>query len=259
MIRIWLLAAAFVWPALVSAQAAAPATAVPAATAPAANAPTTAAPATAAPATPAPATPAPAAAAPAAPAPVTAAPPPSDGAKIAAGVCSACHGVDGHSVAPANPNLAGLPAAYITLQLMHFKAGIRQNAIMQGFAATLSDADMVALGEYFSKQVPKANSATDPAMVRAGQAIFRGGIASAGVPACAACHSPDGAGIPTNFPRLAGQWADYTYAQLKAFSSGARGNDSTDKDINGHIMYTIAGKLTDANMHALAQFAQGLH
>ena len=141
---------------------------------------------------------------------------------------------------------------------MHFKAGIRQNAIMQGFAATLSDADMVALGEYFSKQAPKANSATDPALVQAGQAIFRGGIASAGVPACAACHSPDGAGIPANFPRLAGQWADYTYAQLKAFSSGARGNDSAGKDVNGHIMYAIAGKLTDANMHALAQFAQGL-
>ena len=78
------------------------------------------------------------------------------------------------------------------------------------------------------------------------------------MPACAACHSPDGAGIPRNFPRLAGQWSDYTYAQLKAFASGARGNDAAAKDINGHIMYAIAGKLTDANMHALAQFAQGL-
>jgi cytochrome c553 len=221
MIRNWLLAAAIALPALASAQAPAPA-AAPAATTPAA------------------------------------APAPSDGAKIVAGVCSACHGVDGHSVAPANPNLAGMPAAYVALQLAHFKAGIRVNAIMMGFASTLSDADMVAVGEYFSKQVPKPGTAKDPALVKAGEKIFRAGIPAAGVPACMACHSPDGAGIPKNFPRLAGQWSDYTYSQLKAFSSGARGNDKAGKDVNGHIMYTIAGKLSDDQMHALAEYTQGL-
>jgi cytochrome c553 len=194
-------------------------------------------------------------------------PPAAEGAKPAAGanatqivatVCAACHGTDGRGTAPTNPNLAGLPADYITLQLAHFKSGLRQNPIMQGFAATLSDADMVALGEYFAKQKPVTGKAHDAALAKAGQAIFRGGIAASGVPACAACHSPDGAGIPKNFPRVAGQSADYTYAQLKAFHDGARGDDKDGKDVDGHIMHTIAARLTDAEMHAVAEYMQGL-
>ncbi len=193
----------------------------------------------------------------AAPAAAPASPTP-DAAKIVNEVCAACHGADGHSAAPANPNLAGLPADYITLQLAHFKAGIRTNAIMQSFAATLSDADMAALGAYFAKQKPKLASAKDVALVKAGQKIYRGGIAATGVPACAACHSPDGAGIARNYPRVSGQYADYTYAQLKAFGSGERGNDKAGKDVNGQIMHAIASKLTDAQMKAVAEYMQGL-
>jgi len=173
-------------------------------------------------------------------------------------VCAACHGADGNSVSPANPNLAAQGADYITLQLTHFKAGIRVNATMQAMTATLSPADMTALGVYFSQQKLKGQASKDIALVKAGQAIWRGGDADTGVPACAACHSPDGAGIPKNYPRISGQYADYTYAQLKAFQSGARGADPAGKDVNGAIMHTIASKLTDAQMKALADYAAGL-
>ncbi len=219
MIRNWLVAAVFAWPALVSAQAAAPAEAAK---------------------------------------PAAAAAPAPDAAKIVATVCAACHGTDGHSVASANPNLAGLPAAYIAQQLAHFKSGVRPGTVMPGFAATLSTADMAALGAYFAKQVPKPGTARDPALVQAGQKIFRAGIPATGVPACAACHAPDGAGIPKNYPRVGGQWADYTYAQLKAFAGGQRGSDPKGIDANGHIMAVIAAKLTDAQMRAVAEYMQGL-
>src|SRR5215470_8939515 len=130
-------------------------------------------------------------------------------------VCAACHGADGNSPSPANPNLAGQHADYLTLQLMHFKSGVRSNPIMAGMVANLSPEDMRALGVYFSQQTPKAGSARDPALVAAGQKLFRGGNAATGLPACAACHSPTGAGIPSRYPRLSWQYADYTFAQLK--------------------------------------------
>src|SRR5690348_364820 len=176
--------------------------------------------------------------------------------QIATQVCAACHGADGNSAAAANPNLAGQGADYITLQLMHFKAGVRVNATMQAMAATLSDADMKALGIYFSQQKPKGLGAKDPALVKAGQKLWRGGDEATDVPACAACHSPTGVGIPRNYPRLAGQYADYVDAQLKAFKSGARGADP--KDANGHVMATIAGEMTDEQMKAVADYASGL-
>jgi cytochrome c553 len=178
--------------------------------------------------------------------------------QIVTEVCAACHGADGNSVAPANPNLAGQDADYITLQLVHFKAGVRTNAVMQAMAAPLADADMNSLGSYFAKQTPKGLSAKDPALAEAGQRLWRGGDAGNDVPACAACHSPTGAGIPKNFPRLAGQYADYTYAQLKAFKAGERGDDAAGKDLNGRIMNTIAQKLSDAQMKAAADYAAGL-
>jgi cytochrome c553 len=178
--------------------------------------------------------------------------------QIAAQVCAACHGADGNSAAAANPNLAGQGADYITLQLMHFKAGVRVNATMQAMAATLSDADMKALGIYFSRQKPKGLGAKDPALVKAGQKLWRGGDEATDVPACAACHSPTGAGIPKNYPRLAGQYADYVYAQLKAFQSGARGADPGGKDVNGRIMASIAHDMADAQMKAVADYAAGL-
>ena len=176
--------------------------------------------------------------------------------QIVTQVCAACHGADGNSVAPANPTLAGQGAAYITLQLMHFKAGVRVNATMQAMAATLSDDDMRALGVYFEQQKPKDLGAKDPKLAEAGADVWRGGDSATEVPACAACHSPTGAGIPKNYPRLAGQYADYVYAQLKAFKSGARGADA--KDANGRVMATIAGNMTDEQMKAVADYASGL-
>ena len=178
--------------------------------------------------------------------------------QIVTQICAACHGADGNSAAPANPNLAGQGADYITLQLAHFKAGVRVNATMQAMAATLSDADMRALGAYYAQQKPKGLAAKDPALVKTAQQLWRGGDATAGVPACASCHSPSGSGIPKNYPRLAGQYADYTYAQLKAFKAGERGADAAGKDVNGRVMTAIATKLSDEQMKAVADYAAGL-
>jgi cytochrome c553 len=173
-------------------------------------------------------------------------------------VCSACHGTDGNSPTPVNPGIAAQPAEYITLQLTHFQAGIRLNPVMQGMAATLKPEDMKALGHYFSQQKPKNLAAKDAALVTAGQKLYRGGDAAAGVPACAACHAPNGAGVPKSYPRLAGQYADYTYAQLKAFKAGERGADKDGKDVNGRIMATIAAKMSDSQMKAVAEYTSGL-
>ncbi|MEO9135576.1 MAG: c-type cytochrome [Casimicrobiaceae bacterium] len=183
---------------------------------------------------------------------------PAKARQIVSQVCAACHGVDGNSVVSANPNLAGQGADYITLQLMHFKAGVRVNATMQAMAATLSEADMQAIGVYFSQQKPKGLAARDPALVKLAQQLWRGGDAATDVPACAACHSPTGAGVPRNFPRLAGQYADYTYAELKAFKTGERGADPGGKDVNGRIMSAIAHEMTDEQMKAIADYAAGL-
>jgi cytochrome c553 len=173
-------------------------------------------------------------------------------------VCSACHGTDGNSPTATNPSIAGQPADYIALQLAHFKSGIRANPVMQGMSASLTPADMKALGIYFSRQVAKPMAAKDPTLVTAGQKLWRGGNAATGVPACAACHAPDGAGMPKNYPRLARQYAEYTYAQLKAFGARERGADKDGKDVNGRIMATIASKMTDAQMKAAAEYASGL-
>jgi len=178
--------------------------------------------------------------------------------QIVSQVCAACHGADGTSPTPANPSIAGMPADYITVQLQHFKAGIRVNPTMQAMAAPLSDADMVALGAYFASQKPKPAGAKDAALAKQGQKLWRTGDASTGIPACSACHGPAGAGVPKNYPRLAGQWPDYTIAQLKAFRAGERGNDAAGKDRNGKIMAGVARGMTDAQMKAVAEYAQGL-
>ncbi len=173
-------------------------------------------------------------------------------------VCSACHGLDGNSTTPVNPSLAGMPAEYITLQLTHFKAGIRVNPVMQGMAATLTPEEMKALGIYFAHQNPKGLAAKDASVLTAGQSLYRGGDAGTGVPACAACHGPDGSGVPKNYPRLGGQYAEYTYAQLKAFKQGERGADKEGKDVNGRIMAAITSRMTDAQMKAVAEYTSGL-
>jgi cytochrome c553 len=174
-------------------------------------------------------------------------------------VCAACHGADGNSPSPANPNLAGQGAQYITLQLEHFKSGVRNSAVMAGMVATLTPEDMRALGAYFAQQKPKASAAKDRNLVLTGQKVYRGGNAATGLPACSACHSPTGVGIPSRYPRLSGQHADYTYTQLKSFKAGERGNDKDGTDVNGKVMSQVATRMSDAEMQAAAQYAAGLH
>jgi cytochrome c553 len=178
--------------------------------------------------------------------------------QIAETVCAACHGADGNSAVSINPVLAGQGAEYITRQLQHFKAGIRANAVMSGMTAALTPADMVALGIYFSQQKPKGGTAKDPAMVKVGQSLYRGGVQASGLPACSSCHSPDGAGIPKNYPRIGGQYADYLYAQLKAFKAGDRGADKDGKDVQGKVMAAVAQKMSDEQMKAVADYSAGL-
>jgi cytochrome c553 len=174
-------------------------------------------------------------------------------------VCAACHGADGNSASAINPSLAGQLPQYITLQLMHFKSGIRSSPVMQGLAATLSAEDMRALGAYFASQKPKGQAAKDPALALAGQKLYRGGNAANGTPACASCHAPSGGGIPARYPRLSGQYADYTFAQLQAFKAGERGMDKDGKDVNGKVMTQIAARMSEHDMRAVAEYAAGLH
>ena len=173
--------------------------------------------------------------------------------QAAAMVCAACHGGDGNSAIAINPSLAGQHQQYITKQLMNFKSGERNNAIMKGMIATLAtDDDMKNVAAYFAAQKPRPGIARDQALVDEGRKIYRGGDGATGVPACMACHSPSGAGIPAQYPRLAGQMKEYTLAQLKAFRAGDRANDSAA------MMRTIASKLSDKQMDALAEYVSGL-
>jgi cytochrome c553 len=172
-------------------------------------------------------------------------------------VCAACHGADGNSVQAANPVLAGQHSEYLAKQLGDFKSkdgkpGARSNPIMAGMVANLSDDDMRGLAAFFQAQKPSARAARDAAKAKVGQSIYRGGILSKGVAACSACHSPNGAGVPAQFPRVAGQYAEYTAAQLKAFRSGERANDPN------RIMRTVAEKLSDQDIAAVAEYISGL-
>ncbi|HET7649543.1 MAG TPA: c-type cytochrome [Gammaproteobacteria bacterium] len=172
------------------------------------------------------------------------------GQKKAASTCAACHGADGNSASPQFPKLAGQNADYIVKQLQDFKSGKRQNPIMSGMAAGLSEQDMQNVAAWFSSQKVQTGEA-DPGLVKAGEALYRGGDKGAQIPACSACHGPDGAGnAPMVVPALAGQHADYVIAQLKAFASGAR---------KSPMMDTIAARLNDSQMKAVASYIQGLH
>ena len=171
---------------------------------------------------------------------------------IATSVCAACHGADGNSPIPTNPNLAAQFPQYLYKQLSDYKSGRRKNPIMMGIVASLSDDDMRNLAEYFSQQKAQPGAARDRDLVAAGQHLYRGGDSRSGVPACAACHSPDGAGIPIQFPRLSGQHGEYTLAQLQLFRSGERANDSNS------VMRTIAQRMNDKAMAAVAEYISGL-
>jgi cbb3-type cytochrome c oxidase subunit III len=178
------------------------------------------------------------------------------GQEIAGQVCAACHGADGNSASPANPKLAGQHADYLYKQLTNFKVkpnakeAERANAIMAGFAAQLSDADMRNVSAYFAAQKLKPSSAKNKDIVELGQKIYRGGIAAKSVAACAGCHSPNGAGIPAQYPRLAGQYAEYTESQLVAFRQGGRKNSAQ--------MAAISARLSDAEMKAVSDYIAGL-
>lgn len=170
--------------------------------------------------------------------------------QIVQGVCVACHAADGNSVISLNPKLAGQHPEYLLKQLVEFKDGKRTNAVMTGMVANLTPEDMQNLATYFAGQKQALAKAKTNGVGSLGEKIYRGGIAKTNVPACASCHGANGAGLPKQFPSLAGQHADYTYQQLKTFRTGERAN--------APMMAVIATKMTDAEMHAVADYMQGL-
>ena len=172
-------------------------------------------------------------------------------------VCSACHGPDGNSAIPVNPVIAGQHTEYVFKQLNNFKAEAgktpeRPSPVMTAIVANLSRDDMANAAAYFSSQSAKPHEARNAELVKLGQTIYRGGIMGRGVAACASCHGANGAGIPAQFPRVSGQYAQYTTDQLKAFRAGTRTNDPN------RMMRTIAAKLSDREIDAVAQYMQGL-
>jgi len=179
------------------------------------------------------------------------------GERVAKQTCAACHGPDGNSTAAANPKLAGQFAPYLHKQLRNFKAqsgkkAARENPVMAGMVAGLSDTDMRAVSAYYAAQKLSPATASDKDLAARGQKLWRGGHAEKGIAACAGCHGPDGAGIPGLYPRLSGQFAGYVEAQLALFRSGARANDP-----NG-MMRGVAARMSDEEIKAVAQYAAGL-
>lgn len=178
------------------------------------------------------------------------------GKAAAAAVCAGCHMPDGNSLIAQNPILAGQHAAYIEKQLVNFrlkpgaKAPERNNAIMQAFATMLSEEDMRNLGAFYASQTPKSASPKRKELVAAGERIYRAGVPEKGLPACAGCHGPGAAGIPAQYPRLAGQHPEYTEATLNAFRGGQRKNSSQ--------MTTIASKMSDAEVAAVSEYVASL-
>ena len=165
-------------------------------------------------------------------------------------VCAACHGADGNSGTPANPKLSQQHPEYLVKQLTEYKSGKRKNAIMQGMAAALSEEDMKNIAFWVSAKKGKPGFAKEKDLVALGEKIYRGGVADRQIPACAGCHSPSGAGIPAQYPRLSGQHAEYTATQLTSFREGVRQNSLQ--------MNQVAAKLNDREIRALADYVAGL-
>ncbi len=175
---------------------------------------------------------------------------PAKGAAISAGVCAACHTNDGSRGSAANPILQGQHADYLAKQLAEYKSGKRDNAIMKGMASTLSEADMKDVAAFYAGKQAKPGFAKNKDLASLGEKLYRGGAADRMIPACAGCHSPNGAGIPVQYPRLAGQHADYVEAQLVAFRGGVRRNNAA--------MSGVAAKLNDREIKALSDYVAGL-
>ena len=165
-------------------------------------------------------------------------------------VCAACHTADGSRGSPANPILQGQHPEYLVKQLQEFKSGKRNNAIMKGFAANLSDEDMKHIAAFYAGKTAKPGAAKNKDTIRLGEKIYRGGITAKSVPACAGCHGPTGSGVPAQYPRLGGQHADYTESQMLGFRSGARANNAQ--------MTAIAGRMNDAEIKAVSDYIAGL-
>jgi cytochrome c553 len=179
------------------------------------------------------------------------------GQTIASQVCAACHAADGNSVAPVNPKLAGQIPEYVHKQLANFKPqgskkAERENAVMGGMVASLSDADMRNVAAYYAGQKLKPAAARDKDLAATGQKLYRGGNSATGVPACSGCHGPDGSGMPSQYPRIAGQYAEYIEAQLKLFKSGERANDPN------RMMRGVAERMSDRDIKAVAEYVAGL-
>lgn len=183
-------------------------------------------------------------------APASAKPDLAKGQAISSQVCAACHTADGSRGSPANPILQGQHADYLAKQLHEFKDGKRKNAVMQGMAAPLSDEDIKNVTAFYAGKQAKPGFAKNKELVLLGEKIYRGGIAERQIPACAGCHSPTGAGIPAQYPRLGGQHSDYTEAQLNGFRAGGRGNSAQ--------MLAIAAKMNDREIKAVADYIAGL-
>jgi len=179
------------------------------------------------------------------------------GQAIVATVCVACHGLDGNSPIPVNPKLAGQHPEYLLKQMKNFKAvggnpPESVNAIMNGMIAAYDEGQMRDLSAYFASQARKGEAAKSRETIEFGQKLYRAGDLSKGLPACAACHGPAGAGLPAQYPRLGGQYAEYTEAQLKSFREGSRSNDANK------MMRMVAIKMTDAEIKAVSDYIAGL-
>jgi len=183
---------------------------------------------------------------------------PNKGKKIASKVCAGCHNADGNSIIPSNPILAGQHPEYITKQLLNFKSqdnkpAKRKSPVMAAMVAPLSAEDMKNIGAYYAQQEPTPGTAKDKELAEQGEKIYRGGIIESGLPACSGCHSPNGSGIPPHYPRLAGQHAVYTVAQLRAFRTEQRANDTNS------VMREIVSRMSEKEMEAVAEFISGLN
>ena len=178
------------------------------------------------------------------------------GGQIATQVCAACHGPDGNATAVTNPKLAAQHADYLYKQLSNCKVkqgakeAERSNPVMAAFATQLSDADMRNVAAYYESQKLKPSTAKSEELAKLGQKIYRGGLVEKNIPACAGCHGAAGAGIPAQYARLGGQWAEYTEAQLIGFRAGSRKNNAQ--------MMTIAGRMSDNDIKAVAEYIAGL-
>ncbi len=171
--------------------------------------------------------------------------------KAKSAVCMACHGADGNSINPEWPSLAGQVPEYLVKQLQDFKSGARENALMVGMVAPLSEQDMEDLAAYYASQTLKVSAPADRKRAQEGQRLYRGGNAKTLVSSCMSCHGPSGQGIPPRFPRVSGQHAVYSESQLLAFKAGKRSNDN-------ETMTRIAFRMSESEIKAVAHYMSGL-